>query len=69
MSKLYKCAKGCGSIEETDEVKVPVCCAVPMVPISEDEVFGCGGCCHCCGGCGAEEDEEVEETKEASDKK
>lgn len=64
MSKLYQCAKGCGSIEETDEVKAPVCCGVDMVEISEDEIVGCGGCCHCCGGCGMEDDEEVEDVSE-----
>jgi len=72
MSKLYQCAKGCGSIEETDEKKVPTCCDVEMVEISEDEIAACGSCCHCCGGCGMEEDEEVEEAeevKESSDKK
>jgi hypothetical protein len=57
MSKLYQCAKGCGSIEETDEKKAPECCGEAMVEISEDEIFGCSGCCHCCGGCGTEEDE------------
>lgn len=69
MSKLYKCAKGCGSIEETDKNEVPTCCDVAMVEINEDEIFGCSGCCHCCSGCGPEEDEEVEEVKESSEKK
>ncbi|MDD3006108.1 MAG: hypothetical protein PHX30_00785 [Candidatus Pacebacteria bacterium] len=63
MSKLYKCAKGCGSIEETDEKQIPACCGVDMVEISEDEVFGCGGCCSCCGGCGTGEDEDVKDKK------
>lgn len=55
--KLYKCAKGCGSIEETDRSEMPFCCGVEMVEISEDEIFGCGGCCSCCGaGCGFQEE-------------
>lgn len=66
MNKLYKCAKGCGSVEETDKKEVPTCCGVAMVPITEDEIFGCGGCCHCCHGCGA--DEEVEEVTEKEGK-
>lgn len=66
MSKLFKCAKGCGSIEETDKSEVPTCCGVAMVEVSEDEVFGCGGCCHCCAGCASEGEEEAagEETAE-----
>ncbi len=64
MTKLYKCAKGCGSVEETDKNEAPVCCGVAMVEISEDEIFGCGCCCHCCAGCGADEDEGEEETEE-----
>lgn len=51
-NKLYKCAKGCGSIEETDAQETPVCCGAAMEEISEDEVFGCGGCCSACGACG-----------------
>lgn len=66
MSKLYRCAKGCGSIEETDKKTVPVCCGAAMVEITEDEIFGCGGCCQCCGGCG--EEEEVEEPEEKASK-
>lgn len=56
MTKLYKCAKGCGSIEETDNEEIPTCCGVKMEEISEDEVFGCAGCCACCGGCGSDND-------------
>ncbi|MFA7169700.1 MAG: hypothetical protein WC178_02495 [Candidatus Paceibacterota bacterium] len=66
MTKLYKCAKGCGSIEETEKNEIPVCCGANMVEISEDEVFGCAGCCSCCSGCGSDEeeiDEEIEEKK------
>lgn len=61
MTKLFQCAKGCGSVEETDKEEVPTCCGAAMVEVSEDEVFGCGGCCHCCAGCGAEEEEVAEE--------
>lgn len=57
MTKLYKCAKGCGSIEETDKDEIPTCCGVSMQEISEDEVFGCGGCCSGCHGCGFESDD------------
>jgi len=62
MSKLYKCAEDCGSIEETDDnnTKIPTCCGAPMVEISEEELSGCGGCCHCCHGCGDEECAEEE---------
>jgi len=69
MTKLYKCAKGCGSIEETDEKETPVCCGVSMVEISEDEIFGCGCCCHGCAGCGtvAEEDAEGDVVKKGKE--
>lgn len=63
MTKLYKCAKGCGSIEETDKDQIPVCCGVPMAEISEEELGGCAGCCHCCHGCGVEEETEEEDVK------
>ena len=56
MSKLYKCAKNCGSVEENDnekdDNKIPACCGVPMVEIKEDELFGCAGCCSRCKSCG-----------------
>ncbi|MCK4799429.1 hypothetical protein KAS31_00445 [Candidatus Parcubacteria bacterium] len=59
MSKIYKCAKNCGSIEESDSDKVPVCCGVPMTEIKEEELFGCSGCCsRCSAGCGDGEDNE-----------
>jgi len=66
MSKLYKCSKGCGSIEETDKNETPVCCGISMEEISENEVFGCSGCCACCGGCGADKDcgDEEEENED-----
>jgi len=68
MSKLYTCAKGCGSVEETDSKKVPTCCGCAMVEISEDQIFGCGGgCCSCCAGCGPVED--VEAKKVSATKK
>lgn len=51
-NKIYRCAKGCGSIEETNTAEVPMCCGVSMEEIAEDEIFGCGGCCSACGGCG-----------------
>lgn len=57
MSKLYKCAKDCGSIEEGDDDKKPVCCEVEMIEIKEEELFGCAGCCAgCSSGCGITED-------------
>ena len=52
MSKIYKCSKGCGSIEENDQGKAPICCGVSMTEIKEEELFGCAGCCSRCGaGC------------------
>jgi hypothetical protein len=64
MTKLYKCAKGCGSIEETDKNEIPVCCDAPMQEISEDEIVGCGGCCAGCGGCGFDFAEDSDDAKE-----
>ncbi|MDF1498707.1 MAG: hypothetical protein P1P85_05160 [Patescibacteria group bacterium] len=55
MSKLYKCAKGCGSIEENDKEKVPTCCGVEMIEINEEELFSCPGCSGCHTGCHGEE--------------
>ena len=53
MSKLYKCAKNCGSVEESDSEKIPTCCEVPMIEVKEEEdLFGCAGCCSRCAGCG-----------------
>ena len=57
MSKLYKCAKGCGSIEENDG-EAPVCCDEKMIEIKEEDLFGCAGCCGRCNtGCGSSEEE------------
>ena len=53
MSKLYKCAKGCGSIEEGDDQKIPVCCDEKMVETNEEELFRCHGCSGCFAGCGS----------------
>ena len=52
MQKIYKCSKGCGSIEENDNDEKPVCCGVPMIEIKEEDLFGCAGCCdRCDAGC------------------
>ena len=54
MSKIYKCAKNCGSVEESDSDKAPICCGISMIEVKEDEeLFGCAGCCsRCDAGCG-----------------
>jgi hypothetical protein len=57
MSKLYKCAKNCGSIEETSESNTPVCCGVKMVEIDEEDIFSCPGCAGCHMGCDGLKDE------------
>ena len=57
MSKLYKCAKECGSIEEGDEEKVPTCCDEKMVETNEEELFSCPGCAGCHSGCGGSKTE------------
>lgn len=55
MSKIYVCSKNCGSIEETDGGKEPVCCGTAMKELKENELFGCSGCAGCRGGgCGAD---------------
>jgi len=57
MSKIYKCSKNCGNIEENDQEKAPVCCGVPMIEAKEEELFGCAGCCsRCNAGCGGTEE-------------
>jgi len=53
MSKIYKCAKGCGSIEESDNEKIPTCCDEPMKETTEEELFSCPGCAGCHTGCGS----------------
>ncbi|MCK5491422.1 MAG: hypothetical protein KAI67_06315 [Candidatus Pacebacteria bacterium] len=55
MSKLYKCAKECGSIEESDNEKIPTCCEEPMKETTEEELFSCPGCSDCHGSCGISE--------------
>jgi len=56
MSKLYKCAKGCGSVEESDDEKIPTCCDEPMKETNEEELFGCpSNCSGCHGSCGGNE--------------
>lgn len=52
MSKLYKCAKNCGSIEEMQDDKIPACCGCKMMEIKDEELFGCPGCAGCDLGCG-----------------
>lgn len=52
MTKLYKCAKNCGSIEEIQDNKIPTCCGLEMTEIKEEELFGCPGCAGCDLGCG-----------------
>ncbi len=49
--KLYRCAKNCGSIEETDSGQVPTCCGQKMVEIREEDFFGCRDCAGCSIGC------------------
>ncbi|MCK4891478.1 MAG: hypothetical protein KAS78_02300 [Candidatus Pacebacteria bacterium] len=57
MSKLYRCAKGCGSIEENNSGQKSVCCEVEMIEIKEEDLFGCVGCCgRCDTGCGDEKE-------------
>ncbi len=51
MSKIYMCSKNCGSIEETDSKKAPVCCGVEMREVNEEELFSCPGCAGCHVGC------------------
>ena len=56
MPKIYKCAKNCGSIEESRDDKVPVCCGFEMVEIKEEELFGCPGCSGCQADCVGKKD-------------
>lgn len=57
MSKFYVCTEGCGSIEETDKEKAPVCCGKPMKEVNEEELFSCPGCAGCHADCkGASEE-------------
>lgn len=60
MTKFYKCAVGCGSVEESDTAEVPVCCGEPMQDVLMGDFSGCGGCCSACSGCGVDfaDDEE-----------
>jgi hypothetical protein len=59
MSRLYKCAKNCGSIEETNEDNIPVCCGMEMVEVGEEDIFSCPGCAGCQAGCGSLRDDEA----------
>jgi len=58
MTKLYKCAKNCGSIEEMKDKKVPTCCGLKMIEVKEEELYSCPGCSGCSAGCGVLKDEE-----------
>lgn len=55
MSKIYKCAKNCGNIEEVkvNDGHIPVCCGVEMIEDNKSngsESLGCFGCMGCYGG-------------------
>jgi len=58
MAKLYVCSKNCGSIEESDGEKIPMCCGCQMKEVKENELFSCGGCAGCGRNCAGPGDDE-----------